>query len=209
MKNIFKGIDIENLTLENLPDWPINVKIAVIVVSCIAVIFLAYWLDISSQIASLHDLKSQETTIRAAIETEQQQAANISIYKAQLKSVNDQFKYMLNQLPNQSEVPKLLEYISQVGAENGLVFKLFKPLPEVQKDFFVELPIQISVTGDYHQLAHFVSDIAALPRIVTMHDFTIAPQDTSASGANSKSSGFSGEQLQMDILAKTYRYTAK
>jgi len=209
MKNKFlQGLDIDNLTLENLPDWPVNIKIAVLVVSCLAVILFAYWIDISSQLSDLHGLQSQETQIRTAIETEQQQAANIDIYKAQLKTVNDQFRFMLNLLPNQSEVPKLLEYISQVGAENGLEFKLFKPLPEVQQDFFVELPIQISVTGNYHQLAHFVSDIAALPRIVTMHDFVIAPQETPA-GGSAQPPGLNGEDLQMDILAKTYRYSSK
>lgn len=204
--NFLKGFDIDNLTLENLPDWPINIKIAVLVVSCVAVILFAYWIDISSQLSDLKGLKEQEITIRTAIDSEQQQAANLDIYKKQLKTVNDQFKFMLNQLPNQSEVPKLLEYISQVGAENGLEFKLFKPQPEVQKDFFVELPIQISVTGSYHQLAHFISDIAALPRIVTMHDFTITPED-SPPPAGGSAPGLSGSELQMNILAKTYRYT--
>jgi type IV pilus assembly protein PilO len=126
----------------------------------------------------------------------QRKAANFDAYKAQLKEMERSFGAMLRQLPGRTEVPSLLVDISQTGLAAGLQEKLFQPAPEVRKDFYAELPIKIRLTGSYHQFGSFVSGIAALPRIVTLHDISIAPE--------SKDSG--ADRLTLDLTAKTYRY---
>jgi type IV pilus assembly protein PilO len=133
--------------------------------------------------------------LRGQFEERQRKAANFDAYRAQLAEIERDFGAMLRQLPGQTEVPSLLVDISQTGLGAGLEEQLFQPTGEVQKDFYAELPIKLRYTGSYHELGSFVSGIAALPRIVTLHDITIAPV---AEG--------SSEELSLDVTAKTYRY---
>ena len=121
-------------------------------------------------------------------------SANFDAYKAQLAEIESSFGTMLRQLPGKTEIPNLLVDISQTGLAAGLQEELFQPMDELRRDFYAEKPIKIRLKGDYHEFGRFVSDIAALPRIVTLHDFTI------------KAPGSNTNQLQMNITAKTYRY---
>jgi type IV pilus assembly protein PilO len=127
------------------------------------------------------------------------QAANLEAYKEQMEEMEVSFGALLKQLPSDTEVPGLLEDITRTGLGSGLEFEEIKLLPEVTQQFYIELPIQIVVMGSYHDLATFVSGVASLPRIVTLHDFDIKPADKS--GASSA--------LRMSVLAKTYRYNDK
>src|SRR5690606_35583466 len=124
-------------------------------------------------------------------------AANLEAYKEQMKEMEISFGALLRQLPSDTEVPGLLEDITRTGLGSGLEFQEIKLLPEVAQQFYIELPIQISVVGNYHDFATFVSGAASLPRIVTLHDFQIVQNDRTS---------VAGGKLKMDILAKTYRY---
>ena len=126
---------------------------------------------------------------------EQRRAANFDAYRAQLADIERDFGAMLRQLPGRTEVPNLLVDISQTGLAAGLEEKLFQPLGEIQKEFYAELPIKIRLTGSYHELGEFVSGIAALPRIVTLHDISISPVSPDVY-----------DELTLDVTAKTYRY---
>jgi type IV pilus assembly protein PilO len=125
-------------------------------------------------------------------------AANLELYTQQMKEMENSFGMLLRQLPSDTEVPGLLEDITRTGLGSGLEFEEIKLLPEVTQQFYIELPIQITVTGAYHDLATFVSGVAGLPRIVTLHDFDLAPANPDG-----------GPKLRMSILAKTYRYNDK
>jgi type IV pilus assembly protein PilO len=145
----------------------------------------------------LQKAEADELDLRSQFENKQQRAANLDAYKAQLAEMERSFGAMLRQLPGKTEVPNLLVDISQTGLSAGLQEKLFQPGPEKSNGFYAELPIRIKLVGTYHQFGAFVSGIAALPRIVTLHDIQIAP-------VNDKTSGF--DTLTMDVTAKTYRY---
>jgi type IV pilus assembly protein PilO len=136
----------------------------------------------------------KESELRQTFEVKAKKAANLAAYEQQLSEMKESFGAMLRQLPNKTEVADLLVDISQTGLASGLEFELFKPQAEVPKEFYAELPISIRVKGTYHEFGNFVSGVAALPRIVTVHDINIEP-DKDQDG-----------ELTMDILAKTYRY---
>jgi type IV pilus assembly protein PilO len=145
----------------------------------------------------LQKAEADELDLRSQFENKQQRAANLDAYKAQLAEMERSFGAMLRQLPGKTEVPNLLVDISQTGLSAGLQEKLFQPGSEKSNGFYAELPIRIKLVGTYHQFGAFVSGIAALPRIVTLHDIQIAP-------VPEKNSGF--DTLTMDVTAKTYRY---
>lgn len=202
------SFDINELNFEEIGIWPLPVKAAIIGVLCVLILGLAYYFDTRSQLEVLAAAKSQEMDLRENFETKQRQAANLAAYKQQLEEIKQTFGKLLNQLPERTEVPGLLEDISKTGIANGLSFELFKPKPEERKEFYTELPIQIIVLGDYHQLGKFVSDVAALPRIVTLHDFKITEEKKPPTAGASKASDFqSGDELSMEVTAKTYRYS--
>jgi type IV pilus assembly protein PilO len=145
----------------------------------------------------LQKAEADELDLRSQFENKQQRAANLDAYKAQLGEMERSFGAMLRQLPGKTEVPNLLVDISQTGLGAGLQEKLFQPAGEQSRGFYAELPIRIRLVGSYHEFGTFVSGIAALPRIVTLHDIQIAP-------ANDKAGGY--DNLIMDVTAKTYRY---
>jgi len=184
--------DINNLDLSNIAGWPQPARVFIVAMVFIAVLGLGYWLDIKDQRATLQKAEAQETELRQTFEVKARKAANLSAYEQQLVEMKESFGAMLRQLPNKTEVAELLVDISQTGLAAGLEFELFKPQSEVPKEFYAELPISIRVKGSYHEFGNFISGVAALPRIVTVHDINIAPQKDG--------------ELSMDILAKTYRY---
>jgi len=177
--------------------WPLAVRIATVLVgfvaASLALIYFFVWQD---QMPVLRQRQDDEQKLRTEYRAKHQQAVNLGLYKQQLADIERSFGALLRQLPSKTEVPNLLVDISQTGLASALQEKLFQPGQEVKKDFYAELPIKIQLTGTYHEFGEFVSGIAALPRIVTLHDIQITPQD--------KSDGT--DRLQLELTAKTYRY---
>ena len=164
----------------------------------IAVVLMAYFLAWKPKKPELDAARDEEQQLLVTLEGKAKKAGNLDAYKAQLKEMEETFGAMLRKLPNKTEVPNLLTDISQQGAGAGLDQKLFQPLPQNNKDFYAELPIKMRLTGSFHAIGAFVSGIAALPRIVTLHDVEILPAGKDVKGGT--------DQLQLDVTAKTYRY---
>ena len=178
--------------------WPLAFRAgAVAVIFLIATGLACYFIAYQDQQPLLEQSRAQEQILLDTVRQKAGKAANLDAYKAQLKEMERSFGAMLRQLPNKTEVPNLLVDISQTGLAAGLEEKLFQPGQESKKDFYAELPIKIRLTGSYHAFGSFVSGIAGLPRIVTLHDVQLEPVNTK---------GAPSDQLQMDLTAKTYRY---
>lgn len=185
--------ELNELDFDDMGNWPIAAKALAIAVLCIAVLGGGYWFDTKDQLTDLDRLEQKERKLKAEFKSNARKAANIDLYKQQMIDMKQSFGAMLKQLPSQTEVAELLVDISQTGLASGLEFDLFKVDNEVPLDFYAELPIRIRVTGEYHEFGSFVSGVAALPRIVTLHDFSIKSAKES-------------DQLIMEATAKTYRY---
>lgn len=192
-----RKIDINDLDVNNLGSWPAAVKTIAGALLLILVLAGGYFFYIQDMQTQLDQARNDEATLREQFSNKAFQAANLPAYKTQMVEMENTFGALLRQLPSDTEVPGLLEDITRTGLGSGLEFEEIKLLPEAAQQFYIELPIQITVTGAYHDLATFVSGVASLPRIVTLHDFEIRPVD--------KSPG----KLRMSILAKTYRYNDK
>ncbi len=185
--------ELNELTLDNVGDWPAWIKGVVVVVLCGALIAAGYYYHIQDLYANLHRVEKEELALRQQFEKKQAKAVNLNAYRAQLKEIEESFGAMLRQLPDKTEVAALLVDVSQTGLAAGLEFELFQPMPEVKKDFYAELPIRIRVVGSYHEFGEFVSGLAALPRIVTVHNVKIYRRKGT-------------DKLVMEATAKTYRY---
>jgi type IV pilus assembly protein PilO len=176
--------------------WPLPFRIGAVAIWLVVLTFiLGYFFVWSNESPVLDQFQQQEQKLRQEFRTKHAQAVNLSVYKQQLADIERSFGAMLRQLPGRTEVPNLVVDISQTGLAAGLSQKLFQPGTELKKDFYAELPIRIRFSGSYHQFGQFVSGIAALPRIVTLHDIEIKPDSKS---------GF--DSLTLDVTAKTYRY---
>ena len=177
--------------------WPFAIRAGVVgvcfIVLSVICLYVFVWQSREPELASL---ENQENQLRSEYRTKHQKAVNLEVYVQQLKDIEKSFGAMLRQLPSKTEVDNLLVDISQTGLAAALDEKLFQPQTELKKDFYAERPIKIRLTGSYHQFGEFVSGIAALPRIVTLHDIQIKSVE--------RSSVY--DQLQMDLTAKTYRY---
>lgn len=184
---------LSELDFNESGEWPTSIKTIAIVLMCIVIWAAGYYFVINDKKIELEGLEQKEVQLKSSFEIKQAKAANLEAYKEQMKEMKVVFSGMLQQLPRKSEVADLLIDISRTGLVNGLEFELFKPEGERPIDFYAELPISMNVTGTYHQFGEFVSAIAALPRIVTLHNFTLTPL------------GESGK-MSMTITAKTYRY---
>jgi len=187
--------DLSNIDFNDVARWPMFLKVIVIILLCGAVLGAGIWFDTRNQLDILEKSVKKEQELKKTFVTKQNKAANLADYRAQMDDMKRSFGTMLRQLPGETEVEALLVDISQTGLANGLEFELFKPGTETPAEFYAELPIQIKVLGNYHDFGRFVSDVAALPRIVTLQDFSIKP---------AKGKGQSG--LIMEATAKTYRY---
>jgi type IV pilus assembly protein PilO len=176
--------------------WPLPIRIGAVAIWLVVLTFiLGYFFVWSNESPVLDQYQQQEQKLRQEFRTKHAQAVNLSVYKQQLADIERSFGALLRQLPGRTEVPNLVVDISQTGLAAGLSQKLFQPGSELKKDFYAELPIRIRFSGSYHQFGQFVSGIAALPRIVTLHDIEIK-SDTK--------SGY--DNLTLDVTAKTYRY---
>ncbi len=186
--------ELNELDFSNIGDWPALVKGILILVLAGAVGTAWYFLDTEDQYKELARVEATEKDLRQDFETKQAKAANLEAYRAQLAEMEESFGAMLRQLPNRTEVADLLVDVSQTGLAAGLEFELFQPQAEVPKDFYAELPIKIRVVGTYHEFGEFVSGLAALPRIVTIHDVQMSPRQNKPG------------ELVLEALARTYRY---
>lgn len=197
------NLNINEFTLDNVGQWPNPIKIGVVFFLSLMLIGMGYWLIAKGNFEQYDILKTEESTLKGDFERKQHQAANLQAYRNQMAIMQERFGNMLKQLPTKNEMPGLLEDISKTGIASGLTFQLFAPLPEIQHDFYIELPIKIAVVGRYHQFAVFLSRVAQMSRIVTLHDLMIG-KDNISDNAGLKNS--SGEQLRMELTAKIYRY---
>lgn len=185
--------DLNNLDFQHPGGWPLPVKLVAMLLVFIAILGVVYYYDTMPQREKLAKAEQKEQELKSSFEIKQKKAANLDALKQQMQEMEQSFGDMLRQLPNQTEVAGLLVDISQTGLAAGLEFELFKPGKEQPAEFYAELPIEISVLGDYHQFGEFVSGVAELPRIVTTHNINI-----------SKKGAAKGE-LKMTATAKTYR----
>lgn len=180
---------------ESIGVWPGPVKAVLVLVLFAACVGGGYWFFIKPRQAELLTAQGNETRLRADLESKAVLAANLEAYRAQMVEMNESFGVLLSQLPSQTEVPGLLDDITFTGLGTGLRLDSVQLQPERAQEFYVELPILIQVTGGYHDFGAFISGVASLSRIVTLHDFTI-------------SAGANRDELSMRITAKTYRYNA-
>lgn len=194
MKDI--NINLNELDLSNIGKWPTALKVVVIMIFCAVVALALYFAFIRGEIGKLNRAEQKEVSLKQQFERKEAKAVNLAAYKQQLKDIEESFGAMLRQLPSKTEVEGLLVDISQTGLASGIHFQLFQPEAERYIDFYAELPIKIKMTGTYHQFGNFVSGVAALPRIVTLHNISI----TEGKGKDTKG------KLTMELTAKTYRY---
>lgn len=188
---------VQNLDFENVGSWPAPIKAGVGVILFIVVLAGGYFFTIKPANATLQRLQSEQADLMKEFEEKSYKAKNLDQYKKQLKEMEKSFGSLLQQLPKDTEVPGLLEDITHTGLGSGLEFKEISLGKENEKEFYAELPINIRVRGDYHGFGSFVSGVASLPRIVTLHDFKISPVEKGAGGL-----------LEMTVTAKTYRYAS-
>lgn len=185
--------DINNLSLKNIGTWPTPIKVGAMLLLFIALLLAGYWFVWKDQLDALDQARQEEVKLRAEFLDKKKQSVNLDLYRQQVKEIEQAFGALVRQLPNKSEMDALLTDINQAGLGRGLEFELFKPAPqETVKDFYAELPITIRVSGTYHDLGRFASDVAQLPRIVTLNDISITQNPAG--------------NLIMDATAMTYRY---
>ena len=190
--------ELRNLDVNDIGRWPLLFRAAFIALAFIAATGVGYYYFVYElKMPVLERAEAQEIELRNSFEAKQRKAANFDAYQQQLAEIERSFGTMLRQLPGKTEIPNLLVDISQTGLAAGLDEKLFQPMSEIRKDFYAEKPIKIRLDGSYHEFGDFVSEIAALPRIVTLHDIEISME----SGADTDF-----DKLVLDVIAKTYRY---
>jgi len=188
--------ELRSLDTSDPGRWPLAVRAGAVGLCFVILCAVGSYVFVyDEQVPELQKREDTEQQLRQEFKTKHAKAVNLEIYKQQLKDIERSFGALLRQLPGKTEVPNLLVDISQTGLSAGLQEKLFQPQAEQKKDFYAELPIKISLTGSYHQFGEFVSGIAALPRIVTLHDIEIKSATKDAY-----------DQLTLDLTAKTYRY---
>jgi type IV pilus assembly protein PilO len=188
--------ELKTLDVNDVGRWPLFFRAAVIFIVFVAVSGLGiYFTIVKDRMPQLERAQAEEETLRVTFENKQRKAANYDAYKSQLAQIEQSFGTMLRQLPGETEIPSLIVDISQTGLAAGLQEKLFQPQPEIRRDFYAEKPIKIRLSGGYHEIANFVSGIAALPRIVTLHNINIVPEG-----------GDGYDALSIEVTAQTYRY---
>jgi len=184
--------EINKLDLKTLADWPLPSKLGALGVLIVMIVAAGWWFDWRGGMSELEAAKQKEGDLRSAFTTKKVQAINLEAYKKQLADIDQAFGALLKQLPNKQEMDALITDVNQAGLGRGLQFELFKPEAESIAEFYAETPIKVKVTGGYHDIASFVSDISKLSRIVTLQDISMEPAKDGV--------------LNMDATVKTYRY---
>lgn len=199
--------DLRNLDRNNVGGWPKSIKafFAILVIGLI--LFLGWYLKISDQQDELEGLEQRELTLKGEFSKKQAQVVNLEAYEKQLEDMKEELRQLISQLPGRTEMPKLILAISQAALASGITNDLFQPGPEVMKGFYAEKPIQLRMTGTYHQFGAFISAVASLPRVVilTMHDVSLRP-GAGAAGRPGSSAPPAGGALTLEGTVKTYRY---
>lgn len=202
-----------HLNFNHIGNAPMLVKIGAVVFLCIAILATGLWFDTRVQLASLDTIKAKEITLMSEFKIKANQAAKLDLYKEQLAEMNVTFGALLRQLPEKTDVESLIVDVSQTALANGLEVKKFQPSEEIKKGFYAELPIALHVTGAFHDLASFISGVAALPRIVTIHNMKLVrinkdKVNKDKTGKTGAASPDPVQKLKMISTAKTYRYLA-
>jgi len=192
------SITFTDIDPNDIGSWPLSLKALTIATTCVAVLFAGYFFDTQKQLTELERIEKKEIQLKQSYKVKQNKAVNLPLYVKQMEEMQRSFGAMLRQLPSKTEVAELLIDISQTGLANGLEFQLFKPANEIPAEFYAELPINIRVLGSYHEFGNFISDVAALPRIVTLQEISIRPSSTGRKKGSKK--------LIMEATAKTFRY---
>jgi type IV pilus assembly protein PilO len=184
---------MRRLDFKDAANWPLPWKFAALSILLLVIVFLGYWFDWRPQFEELEGARQKQEQLKTTFLDKKRQAVNLEVYRKQLADIEQAFGALLKQLPNKSEMDALLTDINQAGLGRGLEFELFKPAPqETMSEFYAELPITIKVTGNYHDMGAFASDISQLSRIVTLNDINVAAAKDGT--------------LTMDAIAKTFRY---
>ncbi|MCZ6829384.1 MAG: type 4a pilus biogenesis protein PilO [Gammaproteobacteria bacterium] len=189
-----QDFDINDVDLDNIGSMPLVIKMVIWIIALIVVLVLGYFYHIKNLQDELQAASTKETELKQEFEQKAFQAANLDAYKRQMVEMEESFGALVSQLPSDTEVPGLLEDITNKGLLNGLELDSIDLQAEVAREFYVELPIRIVGQGSYHDLGAFISGMAGLPRIVTLHDFNIAQESPGST------------MLKLRITAKTYRY---
>ena len=184
--------DLNKLDLKTLADWPLPTKLVALALLSVALVVAGWWFDWRGGMETLEVAKQKETELRSVFTTKKNQAINLEAYTKQLADIEQAFGALLKQLPNKQEMDALITDVNQAGLGRGLQFDLFKPDAETISEFYAETPIRVKVTGGYHDVAAFVSDVSKLSRIVTLQDIAMEPAKDGV--------------LNMDAIVKTYRY---
>jgi type IV pilus assembly protein PilO len=193
-----KKLDLSELDLNNIGSWPAVVKVITCFLVLVIILALGYQFQLKDRQLDLEQRSAEELALKEQFSSKAFQSANLEAYKSQMQEMELSFTGLLRQLPSDTEVPGLLEDVTRTGLNSGLEFQEIKLLPEITQQFYIELPIQISVLGRYEDLATFASAVASLPRIVTLHDFELKSEGVESSS-----------RLRMNVLARTYRYNDK
>lgn len=210
LRETLQNFDMEQLNdFNNVGSWPMVVKVIIWIIVFVGALVAGYFLHVTNLQAELQKAINKEGQLKSDFEDKYEQAVHLEAYRKQQQEMEQSFEAILRQLPGDTEIPGLIEDITLVGLKNGLSFSSIDLESEVQHEFYIEKPIRIVVSGSYHDLGAFVSDVADLSRIVTLHDFQIAPLG-GRRGTNRRGGGgddaSGSENLRMSILAKTYRY---
>lgn len=184
--------ELNKLDLKTLADWPLATKLVALALLCVAIVAAGWWFDWRGGMDALDVSQRKETELRGVFTTKKNQAVNLEAYKKQLADIEQAFGALLKQLPNKQEMDALITDVNQAGLGRGLQFELFRPEGETVSEFYAETPIRVKVTGGYHDIAAFVSDVSKLSRIVTLQDISMEPAKEGV--------------LNMDAVVKTYRY---
>jgi len=199
-----QGFDINDVDWDRVGVWPAPVRIVLSLVAAGLIIFAGYYFIVKDKNRQLEVAEKKELDLKQSFEKKAYEAANLDKYRQQMIEMDESFSALVSRLPTDTEVPGLLEDIDDKGVESRLTIKSIALQNEVSTEFYVELPIKINVTGGYHEFGAFVSGVAGMPRIVTLHNFKI-----SKSGGGRKGGGLVNSPLSMEIIAKTYRYKAQ
>jgi type IV pilus assembly protein PilO len=185
--------ELRRLDPKKIGSWPVAPKIGVLLLVFLVILGAGYWFDWAGQLEQIDSEKAKEEELKKTFKVKKTEALDLPLYRKQLEDIEKQFGALLKQLPGKSEIDALLTDINQAGLGRGLQFDLFKPAAEeTMKDFYAELPISIRITGNYHDIGAFASDVGKLSRIVTLNDIALTPAKDNT--------------LIMDAMAKTFRY---
>ncbi|WP_320824951.1 type 4a pilus biogenesis protein PilO [Reinekea sp.] len=194
-----ENFDYQNRDFNNMGSWPLAIRVGTCLLASIVIVFGFYFLAVKESQANYQRSISKEPTLKQQYQTKSFQVANLDAFKLQLIEMEETFGALLSQLPDDSEMPGLLDDISTTGTQSGLEIDRITPSADVTREFYIETPIGIAVRGSFHEMGNFVSSMSAIPRIVTLHDFSIK-------GTGNRADSESEAPLTMTIQAKTYRY---